>query len=187
VCLREAADGVGRGGAGDSAKVVGEAHGSAAKGGGEGFGGDDGEAGEEAGAKETYERAKEKDGGRAACEGIDRHESSGDQEISDVDALAGETVCEDAEEGVAEEGSRLHKDGEGRGADDVEPVASLRDGEREEGRHPGEESPPGEERSGVHAGDDESGAEEGRVEQAFEAGCGLGIRWRDPLIAIRPR
>ena len=54
-------------------------------------------------------------------------------------------------------------------------MAAGGDGKGEEARGPGEESPPGEERGGVHGGADERGAGEGAAEELQRRGVGLAL------------
>ena len=136
--------------------------------GGEEFAGDDGEAGEVAGAEEADQWADEEERQGALDESEERDERGGDEQIGDVGALVVEAVGEVAEGDVAEEGAGLHEDGPAGGLDDGEAAAPLDGGQGEEVGDPGEEAPPGEEGGRVHGGADEGAAGERRAEELGE-------------------
>ncbi|HLJ78691.1 MAG TPA: hydantoinase/oxoprolinase family protein [Acidobacteriaceae bacterium] len=161
----DAADGPGRGGADHAADVVDEAHRRAAQGGGEELARNHGETAEVSGAKEADEGPDHEQRVGVRDKGEEGHQGSGDDEIADVGGFAAPAVGDVAEADVAQKRADLHDDGPLGSRHNAEAAAAFGARQGEEARHPGEESPPGEERGGIHGGANERVEAEAAVEQ----------------------
>src|SRR5207247_2307692 len=112
--------------------------------------GDGAEAGEKSGSEERHERAEDKQPKRALRQAIHRHKRRRNQQVGEIGLAPAVRVAKKSEQRITNPLSRAQHEKEARRLDQSKSAATLRRGQRQIRRYPGEQSPVPEHTAGVH-------------------------------------